>query len=125
MEAQPQMSQLNVSFCRSELHPAGRDESKAAQSRLFLVGFSSLNSLQLSINTFIPSAASCCFTQLNGTHGWTHLNLHGPREVADVDEEGDVRAVAEVKVLVGEAVFELLDVAPGDDGDLLPGLSAC
>lgn len=57
--------------------------------------------------------------------GWdTHLNLDGPGEVADVDEEGDVGAVAEVKVLVGEAVPELLDVAPGDDGDLLPGLRA-
>jgi len=53
------------------------------------------------------------------------LDLNGPREVADVDEEGDVWAVAEVKVLVGEAVFELLDAAPGDDGDLLAGLSAC
>ena len=53
------------------------------------------------------------------------MNLNGPREVADVDEEGDVGAVAEIKVLVGEAVFELLDVAPGDDGDLLPGLGAC
>lgn len=53
------------------------------------------------------------------------MNLNGPRKVADVDEERYVRAVAEVKVLVGEAVFELLDVAPRDDGDLLPGLGAC
>lgn len=53
------------------------------------------------------------------------MNLNGPREVADVDEKRYVRAVAEVKVLVGEAVFELLDVAPRDDGDLLPGLGAC
>lgn len=52
------------------------------------------------------------------------MNLDGPREVADVDEERYVRAVAEVEVLVGEAVFELLDVAPRDDGDLLPGLGA-
>lgn len=52
------------------------------------------------------------------------MNLDGPGEVADIDKEGDVRAVAEVKVLVGEAVFELPDVAPGDDGDLLPGLRA-
>lgn len=54
----------------------------------------------------------------------THLDLDGPGEVADVDEEGDVGVVAEVKVLVGEALLELLDVAPGDDGDLLPGLGA-
>lgn len=53
------------------------------------------------------------------------MDLNGPREVADVDEEGDVRAVAEIKVLVGETVFELLDVAPRDDGDLLPSLGAC
>lgn len=52
------------------------------------------------------------------------MNLDGPGEVADIDKKGDVRAVAEVKVLVGEAVFELPDVAPGDDGDLLPGLRA-
>lgn len=54
----------------------------------------------------------------------TNLNLDGPGEVADVDKEGDVGVVAEVEVLVGEALLELLDVAPGDDGDLLPGLSA-
>lgn len=53
-----------------------------------------------------------------------HLYLNGPREVANIDEERDVGAVAEVEVLVGEAVLELLDVAPGDDGDLLPGLGA-
>lgn len=53
------------------------------------------------------------------------MNLDGPREVADVDEEGDVGAVAEVEVLVGEAVLELLDVAPRHDGDLLTGLGAC
>ena len=54
-----------------------------------------------------------------------YLNLNGPRKVADVDKERYVRAVAEVKVLVGEAVFELLDVAPGHDWDLLPGLGSC
>lgn len=53
------------------------------------------------------------------------MYLNGPREVADVDEERYVGAVAEVKVLVGEAVFELLDVAAGDDGDLLTGLGSC
>lgn len=53
-----------------------------------------------------------------------HLYLNGPREVANIDKERDVGAVAEVEVLVGEAVLELLDVAPGDDGDLLPGLGA-
>lgn len=53
------------------------------------------------------------------------MNLDGPREVADVDEEGDVGAVAEVEVLVGEAVLELLDVAPRHDGDLLTRLGAC
>lgn len=52
------------------------------------------------------------------------MYLNGPREVADIDEERDVGAVAEVEVLVGEAVLELLDVAPGDDGNLLPGLGA-
>lgn len=52
------------------------------------------------------------------------MDLDGPGEVADVDEEGDVGVVAEVEVLVGEALLELLDVAPGDDGDLLPGLRA-
>lgn len=52
------------------------------------------------------------------------MDLDGPGEVADVDKKGDVGAVAEVKVLVGEALLELLDVAPGDDGDLLPGLRA-
>lgn len=50
------------------------------------------------------------------------MDLDGPGEVADVDKKGDVGVVAEVKVLVGEALLELLDVAPGDDGDLLPGL---
>lgn len=53
------------------------------------------------------------------------MNLDGPREVADVDEEGDVGVVAEVEVLVGEAVLELLDVAPRHDGDLLTCLGAC
>lgn len=53
------------------------------------------------------------------------MDLNGPREVADVDEERYVWAVAEIKVLVGEAVFELLDVAPRHDRDLLPGLGAC
>lgn len=53
------------------------------------------------------------------------MNLNGPGEVADIDKERYVRAVAEVEVLVGEAVFELLDVAPRDDGDLLAGLGAC
>lgn len=52
------------------------------------------------------------------------MYLNGPCEVANIDEERDVGAVAEVEVLVGEAVLELLDVAPGDDGDLLPGLGA-
>lgn len=52
------------------------------------------------------------------------MNLNGPGEVADIDKEGYVRVVAEVEVLVGEAVFKLLDVAPGHDGDLLPGLGA-
>lgn len=52
------------------------------------------------------------------------MNLDGPGEVADIDKKGDVWVVAEVKVLVGEAVLELPDVAPGDDGDLLPGLRA-
>lgn len=53
------------------------------------------------------------------------MDLDGPREVADVDEEGDVGVVAEVEVLVGETVLELLDVAAGDDGDLLPRLGSC
>lgn len=53
------------------------------------------------------------------------MNLNGPRKVADVDKERYVWAVAEVKVLVGEAVFELLDVAARDDRDLLTGLGAC
>lgn len=54
-----------------------------------------------------------------------YLDLDGPGEVADINEEGDVWVVAEVKVLVGEAVFELLDVAPRHDGNLLSGLRAC
>lgn len=54
-----------------------------------------------------------------------HLDLDGPGEVADVDKEGDVWAVAEVKVLIGEAVLELLDVAAGHDGDLLARLGSC
>lgn len=54
-----------------------------------------------------------------------HLDLDRPGEVADVDKEGDVGAVAEVKVLVGEAVLELLDVAAGHDGDLLARLGSC
>lgn len=53
------------------------------------------------------------------------MNLNGPRKVADVDKERNVGVVAEIKVFVGEAVFELLDVAPGDDGDLLAGLGPC
>lgn len=53
------------------------------------------------------------------------MDLNGPCEVADIDKERYVWAVAEIKVLVGEAVFELLNVAPRDNGDLLPGLSAC
>lgn len=55
----------------------------------------------------------------------THLDLNGPREVADVDEERYVRTVAEIKVLVGKTVFEFLDVTPGDDWNLLSGLGAC
>lgn len=54
-----------------------------------------------------------------------YLNLNGPCEVADVDEERNVWAVAEIKVLVGEAVFELPDVAPGHYGNLLAGLCSC
>lgn len=58
---------------------------------------------------------------------WTeaYLNLNGPCKVADVYKERYVWAVAKIKVLVRKAVFELLDVAPRDDGDLLPGLGAC
>lgn len=51
-----------------------------------------------------------------------HLYLDGPGEVADVDKEGDVGAVAEVKVLIREAVLELLDAAARHDGDLLAAL---
>lgn len=54
-----------------------------------------------------------------------HLDLNRPREVADVDKERYVRAVAEIKVLVGEAVLELFDVAPWDDWNLLSGLGTC
>lgn len=54
-----------------------------------------------------------------------NLNLNGPRKVADIHKERYVWAVAKVKVLVGEAVFELLDVAARDDGDLLARLGAC
>ena len=57
-----------------------------------------------------------------GLGAGAHLYLDGPGEVGDVDEEGDVGVVAEVKVLVGEALLELLDVDPVDDGDLLPTL---
>lgn len=48
----------------------------------------------------------------SGFSNAANLDLNRPREVADVYEERYVRAVAEIKVLVGEAVFELLDVAP-------------
>lgn len=52
-----------------------------------------------------------------------HLDLNGPGEVTDVDEEGDVGVAAEIKLLIGEAILELLQVATGDDGDLLSCLS--
>ena len=52
------------------------------------------------------------------------MNLDGPREVADVDKERYVGAVAEIEVLVREAVFELLYVAPRDDRNLLSRLGA-
>lgn len=57
--------------------------------------------------------------------GETYLNLNGPSKVADIDKERYVLVVAEIKVLIGEAVFELFDVAPRDDGDLLSGLGSC
>lgn len=53
-----------------------------------------------------------------------YLDLDGPREVTDVDEESNVGAVSEIKVLIGKAFFELFNVAPRDDGDLLSGLGA-
>lgn len=53
-----------------------------------------------------------------------YLDLDGPREVTDVDEESNVGAVSEIKVLIGKAFFEFFNVAPRDDGDLLSGLGA-
>lgn len=37
-----------------------------------------------------------------------HLYFYWPGEVADVDEEGDVWIVAEIKLLIGEAVLVFL-----------------
>lgn len=53
----------------------------------------------------------------------TYLNFHWPGEVADIDVESNVGVAAEIKLLVGETILELLYVAAGDDGDLLTGLS--
>lgn len=55
----------------------------------------------------------------------THLDLNGPGEVADIDKEGYVGAVAEVKILVGETVLELFDVTAGHNRDLFARLGSC
>lgn len=52
------------------------------------------------------------------------LYLYGPGEVTDVDKEGDVRIVVEVKLFIGESVFTFLDIGLGDDGNLFSGLGA-
>ena len=52
-------------------------------------------------------------------HYCCYLYLYRPGEIANVDEEGDVGVATEIKLLVGEALLELLQVATGDDGDLL------
>lgn len=54
-----------------------------------------------------------------------YLDLNGPGEVADIDKEGDVGAVAEVKVLIRETVLELFDVTAGHNRDLFTRLSSC
>lgn len=54
-----------------------------------------------------------------------YLDLNGPGEVADIDKEGDVGAVAEVKILIGETVLELFDVTAGHNGDLFARLGSC
>lgn len=54
-----------------------------------------------------------------------HLDLNGPGEVADIDKEGYVGAVAEVKVLVGETVLKLFDVTAGHNRDLFARLGSC
>lgn len=53
----------------------------------------------------------------------SHLDFHWPGEVADIHVECNVGVAAEIELLVGETVLELLYVAAGDDGDLLTGLS--
>lgn len=54
-----------------------------------------------------------------------YLYFNRPREVADVDIEGDVGIAAEAELLAGEAVPVLFNVGLGHNGDLFSRDGAC
>lgn len=88
------------------------------QHKLHLTVFENRVRCSLEKKIVEPTVFLCSCTE-------AYLDLNGPCKVADIDKERYVRAVSEIEVLVGEAVFELLNVAPRDDRDLLPGLGSC
>lgn len=53
-----------------------------------------------------------------------NLYLYRPGEVTDINKEGDVGIVVEVKLFIGEGIFTLFDIRPGDDGNFLTCLCA-
>lgn len=55
----------------------------------------------------------------------TYLYFNWPREVADVDVEGDVGIAAEAELLAGEAVPVLFNVGLGHDGDFFSRDGTC
>lgn len=55
---------------------------------------------------------------------FSYLYLYRPGEVTDINKEGDVGIVVEVKLFIGEGIFTLFDIRPGDDGNFLTCLCA-
>lgn len=54
-----------------------------------------------------------------------YLYFNRPREVADVDVEGDVGIAAEAELLTGEAVPVLFNVGLGHNGDFFSRDGTC
>lgn len=54
-----------------------------------------------------------------------YLYFNRPREVADVDVEGDVGIAAEAELLAGEAVPVLLNVGLGHNGNFFSRDGTC
>lgn len=54
-----------------------------------------------------------------------YLYLNRPREVADVDVEGDVGIAAEAELFTGETVPVLFNVGLGNDGNFFSRDGAC